>query len=157
MKKNNKGFTLVELLITLGILSVIMVVSSEFLINLVNTSVKIQSKNEVEQNYNFIVTKLTKMLQDSTSVSMNGAAINFTLGNQNYLLEKNSNDDLVLNGTQISSVDIKQLPNLDIFEVASQDPIQVKLNFELVKDFATKYESSQNVERIITLRRSYKN
>jgi len=157
MKRFNKGFTLVELLITLGVLSIIMVVSSEFLINLVNTSVKIQSKNEVEQNYNFIVTKITKMLQDSTSVSMDGENITFVLNSKNYSLQLNSTADLLLNGSQISSADIIEFPNQNIFKIVNQDPVQVNLNFQIIKDAGTKYESSQKVERIITLRRSYKN
>jgi prepilin-type N-terminal cleavage/methylation domain-containing protein len=157
MKKINKGFTLVELLITLGVLSIIMIVSSEFLINLVNTSVKIQSKNEVEQNYNFIVTKITKMLQDSTSVSMDGENITFVLNSKNYSLQLNATADLLLNGSQISSAKIIEFPNQNIFKIVNQDPVQVNLNFQIIKDAGTKYESSQKVERIITLRRSYKN
>ena len=85
---NNKGFTLVEMLITLAIISIILVVSSEFLINLVNSSVKIQSRNEVEQNYNFIITKMAKMLQDSTNVTLdpqNENSLEFTLNNLNYI------------------------------------------------------------------------
>jgi hypothetical protein len=131
---------------------------SEFLINLVNTSVKIQSKNEVEQNYNFIVTKLTKMLQDSTSVSkLDDKNISFVLNSKNYSLLLNSTGDLLLNGSQISSAEIVKLPNQEEIFGVGGDPVQVKLNFQIIKDARTKYESSQKVERIITLRRSYKN
>jgi prepilin-type N-terminal cleavage/methylation domain-containing protein len=155
--KKNSGFTLVELLVSLGLISIIVVVSSEFLINLVNTSVKIQSKNEVEQNYNFIITKMTKIIQDSNSVvkvgsdliaNKDGVAYKFSLKNNNLLL-----NELPLSSIQVLTVDNGPAA----FDIISEDPQQVKINLIVEKDAGTKFESSQEVQRTITLRRSYKN
>ena len=154
--KNNQGFILVELLITLAITSIIVVVSSEFLINLVNTSVKIQSRNEVEQDYNFLTTKLTKMIQDSGNVSYSVDTLNFTLGTTSYNLKFDANSDILLNGIQLNTVDIEPLPNSDLIKFNSSTSVQnVQLNFRIIKDANNKFRSYQDVERIITIRKSY--
>jgi prepilin-type N-terminal cleavage/methylation domain-containing protein len=155
--KRNSGFTLVELLVTLGLISIILVVSSEFLINLVNTSVKIQSKNEVEQNYNFIVTKMAKIIQDSNSVVMEGSDL---IANKDGVEYKFSlkNNNLLLNELPLSSIQVLTIENGPAaFDIISEDPQQVKINLLVKKDAGTKFESSQEVKRTITLRRSYKN
>ncbi len=154
--KRNSGFTLVELLVTLGLISVILVVSSEFLINLVNTSVKIQSKNEVEQNYNFIVTKMTKIIQDSNSVVLDGSDLVASKDGVDYRFALVGNS-LTLNGLELSSLSVLEITNSSVFSIISANPQQVKINFLIEKDTGTKFESSQEVKRTITLRRSYKN
>ncbi len=154
--KRNSGFTLVELLVTLGLISIILVVSSEFLINLVNTSVKIQSKNEVEQNYNFIVTKMTKIIQDSNSVVLDGSDLVASKDGVDYRFALVGNS-LTLNGLELSSLSVLQITNTSVFSIISNNPQQVKINFRIEKDAGTKFESSQEVKRTITLRRSYKN
>ena len=154
--KKNSGFTLVELLVSLGLISIIVVVSSEFLINLVNTSVKIQSKNEVEQNYNFIITKMTKIIQDSNSVVMEGSDLIANKDGVEYRFSLND-DNLLLNGLPLSSIQVLTITNKPAFDIISEDPQQVKINLLVEKDAGTKFESSQEVQRTITLRRSYKN
>lgn len=169
--KNNKGFTLIELLITLAITSVLMIISSEFLINLVNASVKVQSKNEVEQNSTFISTKLTKMLQDASTVSYgetaemtpNNNQLIFNLNGTDYTLDYDSeNSALYLNQSSLSSVKVTSAPAASLsgqstaFKISGQNPIQVIINLKLIKDAGTKFESTQIINRIITLRKSYK-
>ena len=154
--KKNSGFTLVELLVSLGLISIIVVVSSEFLINLVNTSVKIQSKNEVEQNYNFIITKMTKIIQDSNSVVMEGSDLIANKDGVEYRFSLND-DNLLLNGLPLSSIQVLTVANKPAFDIISENPQQVKIDLLIQKDAGTKFQSSQEVQRTITLRRSYKN
>jgi prepilin-type N-terminal cleavage/methylation domain-containing protein len=154
--KKNSGFTLVELLVSLGLISIIVVVSSEFLINLVNTSVKIQSKNEVEQNYNFIITKMTKIIQDSNSVVMEGSDLIANKDGVEYRFSI-KNDNLLLNGLPLSSIQVLTVTNKPAFDIISENPQQVKIDLLIQKDAGTKFQSSQEVQRTITLRRSYKN
>jgi len=154
--KKNSGFTLVELLVSLGLISIIVVVSSEFLINLVNTSVKIQSKNEVEQNYNFIITKMTKIIQDSNSVVTEGSDLIANKDGVEYRFSL-KNDNLLLNGLPLSSIQVLTVTNKPAFDIISENPQQVKIDLLIQKDEGTKFQSSQEVQRTITLRRSYKN
>jgi prepilin-type N-terminal cleavage/methylation domain-containing protein len=154
--KKNSGFTLVELLVTLGLISIIIVVSSEFLLNLVGASVKIQSKNDVEQNYNFIVTKMTKIIQDSNSVSLQGSDLVAIKSGEEFRFNLNGGI-LYLNNFPISSISVVPITDKAPFEIISDNPQQVKINLSIQKDAGTKFYSSQEITRTITLRRSYKN
>ena len=68
-KNHNKGFTLVELLIVILLLTVIAVISSDMVINLTSTSTKIQNKLNLEEDYTFLNSKLTKIIQDADDIS----------------------------------------------------------------------------------------
>ena len=53
-KLNNKGFTLVELLVVVLILSVVVIISSDMIISLFSASAKIKNKIEVEEDFTFL-------------------------------------------------------------------------------------------------------
>ncbi|KKS60297.1 MAG: hypothetical protein UV25_C0010G0024 [candidate division WWE3 bacterium GW2011_GWB1_42_41] len=53
-----KGFTLVELLVVIALLGISIGVTSDILVSLVRSYNKTQIKNEVEQQANFVVTRI---------------------------------------------------------------------------------------------------
>ena len=64
----------------------------------------------------------------------------------------------MLNELPLSSIQVLTIENGPAaFAIISEDPQQVKINLLVKKDAGTKFESSQEVKRTITLRRSYKN
>ena len=99
---------------------------------------------------------MTKIIQDSNSVVMEGSDL---IANKDGVEYKFSlkNDNLLLNGLPLSSIQVLTITNKPAFDIISEDPQQVKINLLVEKDAGTKFESSQEVQRTITLRRSYKN
>lgn len=161
---NNKGFTLVELLVTIGLVAVITIFYADFLINLVNASVKIQNKSLVEQNYTFVTTKLTKMIQEADSVEiLSPSKIKIFLNSQIITIELVSNS-LVFNENNtnyplVSSQSLTITSNNDAFSfvsTANPQQVRVKLNF-IVDPNNEKLRASQEFDRTITVRKSYKN
>ena len=69
MKKMQRGFTLIGLLLVVSLLSVSVGVTSDILISLVRANTKTQVMNELEQQSNFISLKIEKELRDAKSVS----------------------------------------------------------------------------------------
>ncbi len=66
--KNNKGFTLVELLVVVALLGISLGVTSDILISLVRSYGKTQVKNELEQQASFIGLKLEKEIRNANYV-----------------------------------------------------------------------------------------
>lgn len=163
--KNNNGFTLVELLVTLGVIAIVVVVSSDFFFNLVDTSVRVQNRNQVEQDYNFIATKISKLVQDSNSVSVTDGGNTLTVvfpTNTVTIKYDPTNFSILIDGTPLTSSNVKIEKINDstpIFKIEKPfDPQQVSFKAKVIKDKGlSKFEFSQNLERIITVRKSYRN
>ncbi len=69
MIKDQKGFTLVELLIVIALLGLSVGITNDILVSLIRSYNKTQVKNEVEQQANFVSLKLEKELRNANSVS----------------------------------------------------------------------------------------
>lgn len=68
MRKNNKGFTLVELLVVVAVMIIVVGVTGDIVISIVRSYNKTQITNEIEQNANFVMTKLERELRYASSV-----------------------------------------------------------------------------------------
>lgn len=66
---NQRGFTLVELLLVVALVSISVGVTSDILLSLIRSYNKSQVTNEVEQNSNFISQKLTKELRNAKMIN----------------------------------------------------------------------------------------
>lgn len=174
----NSGFTLIELLISLAVIAVIAIVSSQILISLVSTSVNVQRKNDIEQSYTIILQKLTKIIQDGNNASSASSSANLNaplqvnsvfdiicfrlLNNElqmgtNQLtpcssLESNSYRNLTFSNTVIvSSINSTTPP----FFISSSNPVQVRIRLKFTDPLDPEF--SQEVDRTVTLRKTYKN
>ena len=72
MKKNQGGFTLVEMLLVVLLLALTMGLTSDMLISLLRSNTKTQVINEIEQQANFVSLKIEKELRDSVDVKIPG-------------------------------------------------------------------------------------
>ncbi len=154
--KNNKGFTLVELLVTLGLITIITFLSSDFLINLVSSSVRIQNKASLEQSYSLTAAKLVKMIEEADNVSISSATkMIIVLEGVSYTVDL-LRGQVLINNISISSADnllVSQIGNQSAFSfVRSSNPQQIKLNLKFSIG-----DEVQELERIVTVRKSYKN
>lgn len=73
-KINNKGFTLIELVVTIGLLALTVGVTNDILVSLLRSYSKIQVKNEIEQQANFVSLKLEKELRSGSQVNIPGGS-----------------------------------------------------------------------------------
>lgn len=71
-QKNNKGFTLVELLVVIGLLGISIGVTNDILTSLVRSYSKTQVKNELEQQANFLGLKLERGIRSASGIVQSG-------------------------------------------------------------------------------------
>jgi len=171
VKKNNSGFTLVELLIVILLLTVIAVISSDMVINLTGTSTKIQNKLNIEEDYSFLEGKLSKIIQDADSVSWDTVnkklIINSGLNMYELKIDTLANSTVTKlfmrssasqNFTQLSNSDITT-PVLGSFVtvLSIDNPQTVQFNFDLNKDLDNvRLKQTTNFKKIITVNKTYK-
>ena len=66
---NQKGFTLIEMLLVVLLLALTVGLTSDMLLSLIRSNTKTQVINEIEQQANFVTLKLEKELRDSMDAS----------------------------------------------------------------------------------------
>lgn len=69
MKKTNKGFTLIELIVVVSLLSIAVGLTGDTLITIIRSFNKTTVKNEIEQSANFVSQKLIKELRNAQAVT----------------------------------------------------------------------------------------
>lgn len=72
-KLDSKGFTLVELLVVVALIIIVVGVSGDIIVSLVRSYNKTQIQNEIEQNLNFVLTKVENDLRNATAVTTPGS------------------------------------------------------------------------------------
>lgn len=68
MTKNNRGFSLIELLLVVALMAIAVGVTGDILISLIRSYSKSQVINEIEQNSNFLAVKFTNELRNARRV-----------------------------------------------------------------------------------------
>jgi len=156
-KENNKGFTLVELLVVILLLTVISVISSDMIISLTATSTKVQNKISLEEEYTFLNAKLTKLIQDADSVTYSGGVLSIMYTNKTYKLSFNdTTNSLLLDGIQLTESEIGVTSPL-VITVSGTNPQVVYIAFGISKDSAnTRLKTETKFEKRITLNKTYK-
>jgi len=69
-KNNQKGFTLIEMLLVVLLLALTVGLTSDMLLSLIRSNTKTQVINEIEQQANFVTLKLEKELRDALDASI---------------------------------------------------------------------------------------
>ena len=82
LEKENKGFTLVELLVVIALLGISIGVTNDILVSLVRSYNKTQIKNEVEQQANFVGLKLERELRSATGTTSTGYTNTLTISKE---------------------------------------------------------------------------
>lgn len=145
LNKISGGFTLLELVLVIGLLAISFGVTSDILISLVRSQTKTMVLNSVEQQANFISMKLEKELRSATDVSMSGTDLVITKRNSTnpvtYGLVTNTR---VLNRTELGpgtlplndvsnpgGVGVECVPGFSCFTVTASSPkvVTIALRF----------------------------
>jgi type II secretory pathway pseudopilin PulG len=124
--KTSGGFTLLELILVIGLLAISFGVTSDILISLVRSQTKTMVLNSVEQQANFASLKLEKELRNATGVTMSGSDLVITKRNSinpvTYSLVTNTR---VLNRTEMGP------GTLPLNDVSNPGGVGVECGFQI--------------------------
>jgi prepilin-type N-terminal cleavage/methylation domain-containing protein len=181
--KKGNGYTLIELLLVVGLLAIAVGVTSDILLNLVRSYNRVQVFNEIEQQTNFIIQKLEKEIRNSVSADQtNRRELELTIGTQTITYwvdpyDGDSNDGTLYRTVENSDGSITETYALnsvgtvggvylecaagcfDIYGSVVDTPIRVRydLKFRQSQQGAFASESGAiQIYNFIVLRRSYK-
>ena len=179
-RDEQKGFTLLELLIVIALLTITVGVTGDIILSLVRSYSKTRVTNEVEQTGNLAMSKIEKEFRAALSVSspalgdtgdelsfirvIDGVehTITYTVEVTGGLLRRED-----INGTNISTAAIidgeeSAIKNPDTaFSLVQENPYVVKINFELRQGDSTLPETSPiaskiDLETTVVARGSYR-
>lgn len=174
--KNQKGFTLIEMIIVVVLLAITVGMTSDILISLVRSNTKTQVLNEIEQQANFVSLKIEKELRDALSVDdLNTSAINLTFTRRDNVditytcndcdsggtagtitrVVGGSSDPLTYNGSP-GGVDV--VCTGACFSLISSSPQVVKINMEFRQaqsGTGISYTGSAKIDSSIVIRSTY--
>jgi len=130
--KENKGFTLVELMIYITMVAGILIVATSFAWNVINNRTKSFAIQEVEENGRFIMDKITRTAQGAQSITLplagaTGSAMDliiesapvttadFILNSEHLQMSDNGGPYLNLNSNnvRVTSLEFKNLSSTD--------------------------------------------
>jgi len=170
MKKNQGGFTLVEMLLVVLLLALTMGLTSDMLISLLRSNTKTQVINEIEQQANFVSLKIEKELRDSIDVKIpgggsSGDSIELTLRSGSkvtYRLQGNVLQRSITGSfvpiTSNSSPGGVVISGSPVFTITGSNPKVVKLNMlfsQAQSGAGASYKGSIKLEPSIVIRSSY--
>ena len=140
------GFTLIEIIVVVGILGIIMVMGSNLFFSILRGSTKTKILQLVKQNGDYTITVMSRMIRNARSVSGSGSAItivnpdgNTTTFNccgatPNFLIASESGT-LSCENARLTSSEVKVNDCSAVFTVtlgeAEVRPAVVKINFIL--------------------------
>jgi len=116
--KHNRGFTMVELLIVIGIMGIFMVILSQVFVSILSMKLRSEATTAVAQDNVSVSNPSTLIL------TINGVSHTYSLENNQLSLTVASGDPQVLNGlnTQILTLVFTPFPSL-----GSQQSVQINL------------------------------
>jgi type II secretory pathway pseudopilin PulG len=158
----NKAFTLVELLVYIGLFSILLLVLTQIFVATINTQLSSQSSSGVSQDNRYILARLMYDIHRADAVNIPaaiGTSTNnlslkigannyiYTLSGNNFTLTANSSTDQ-LNGldTDISNLQFTRLGN-------ASTPSLIKVNYTIKSQVKTNSGIEiKNIDTVIGLR-----
>lgn len=98
-EKNNKGFTLMELLVYIGIVGLALTVIMTLTVNIISVKQKSDVSRETQENARFIIQRMTNEIRwanDIASFSSNDITLDTNEGPVRFYLDGSSSDQLYI-------------------------------------------------------------
>lgn len=77
---NQKGYTLIELLVYLGIVTISVMVFTVFVVNVTKNSARAEMKQELQENARVVINRLTQNIRQAQSVGLAGGILTLNQG-----------------------------------------------------------------------------
>jgi type II secretory pathway pseudopilin PulG len=147
MKINNdKGTTLVELILYIGLLSIILSIMVQFLGSIYSVRIKSEETTSLVQDTRFINSKLKDLIGNAGDIQLpsnNGQTLNtITLGNSTQLYLNNGNLVHNINGNEIKlNSNNTTLNNISFTRIETSQNIIININYEIQSEIINKGEN----------------
>ena len=126
--KNKHGFTLVELLLVMGIMSILMIILFQVFGSILDLKLRSEATTYVAQDSRYLITRLTYDISRASDVTLpvelsSGSSLTLVIDGQNYLYSLDDNilklsvgggDNLALNGigSKINTLTFTRFANI---------------------------------------------
>ena len=185
MRKLQKGFTLVELLVAVSLLAIVSLVSVNIIVTLLKGAVKAQMAIDIEQASSFVFLKMENDIKKSYDAEVTGSTLTLKQGsptsavtktyklasgasgecnaaNLNCVITSNNvklTDDTVVSGKPvISAVSVDLLASsFTIVRDSLNNPVAVDIKIKFEKPAATQtmFKAETTLDTTVVLRGSY--
>ncbi len=169
---NQKGFTLIEMLLVVLLLALTVGLTSDMLLSLIRSNTKTQVINEIEQQANFVTLKLEKELRDAIDANINtdnslvitlrsNSQVTYQINENNVLQRKLGSAGSFVNLTSSSSPGGVRVTCVDpspCFDVTDSNPktVVTRLLFRQAQvEAGPTYSGDVKIESTITIRGDY--
>jgi len=132
MKKT--GFTLIEILVVVGILGIIAAISTNMFFSVLQASTKTRVLSEVKQNGDYALNVMERTIRNAKSVTSNGNSITIVNPDDSSTTFSCSNGNLTLDGASLISNKV-EVQDCSVFSVVPGEegvsPAVVTIDFTL--------------------------
>ncbi|MGB9585897.1 MAG: four helix bundle protein [Anaerolineales bacterium] len=133
--KRSRGFTLIEIMVVVGILGIIAVVGSGAFFSILRGSTKTKTLQMVKQNGDYAISVMERMIRNARSVSGGGNSITITNPDGMNTTFSCSGNMIASNSASLVSSEVKVDDCSNVFTVTPGEvgirPAVVKINFNL--------------------------
>ncbi len=176
LKNKNKGFTLVELIVSLGLFTVVMMISTSALLSLSDTNNKVQSMRTVSDNLNLAMESMSREIRmgmfyhcdvtvgtlvnsrDCKVVNRGASSISFLSQNRGRITYR-LNNDVIERKITTGSFDALTAPEITItslkfyvLDAASSNNNQPRVIISIKGTAGSKIKSTFNMQTMVTSR-----
>jgi prepilin-type N-terminal cleavage/methylation domain-containing protein len=177
LQQNQAGFTLVELLVVVALITITVGVTGDIILTLVRSYNKTKITNDIEQNANFVMLKLEKELKNATSVSaLTASSVTFIknstsgqtvivyevkdVGGVRSLVRSEDGGDEVLltDNDPVYGVQVGDCATSACFTQISSDPYVVSINLNFSQSSASTnrmFTGTTSLSTTVVVRGSY--
>lgn len=133
--KNNKGFTLIELIATISLLTIVIAISSTLIIQLIRTDAKTTEQISLSQETNVLISELRSQYESEDF------ELEYTADGKLLFPENTSNNSLHIEDLKIANTK-KNHPELAL--VNPGDKVDINMNAPLTIEITTKNQDSKS-------------
>ncbi len=148
-KKFQKGITIVELLVYVGLLSIFMLVLVDVFVTILNNKLETESISTLNQDTRYIYSRLAYDIANADTASIPSSnSLNLVSNGVSYSYVSDGSGNLLLNGSAINGLDTK-VDSISFTKIANT----VKISFTIRSLVAlTSGEQMRTIETTVGLR-----